>query len=122
VAGGDRGDAKALDQLLDVIEQRMAIPPPLDNSADRAARANEAATKKETEKLARTRRRSRPRRCSSHERSTTTPATQADVARELRISMTQLRGLAGTRIEEETPTLRSRRAAWSSHRSRGSRS
>jgi hypothetical protein len=97
------GDAKALDQLLDVIEQRMKIPPPLDNSVDRVLGPTEAATKKETEKLARYAPALAAAALLLARAVDDNAGDPADVARELRISMTQLRGLAGTRIEEEDP-------------------
>lgn len=97
------GDTKALDQLLDVLEQRMKIPPPLDNRPDRELGPIEAATVKETAKLER----HAPALAAAARilaRAVDDNAGDpAEVARELRISMTQLRGLAGTRVEEEHP-------------------
>lgn len=98
------GDPKALDLLLKVIDQKTAIPSPLDNRPDRPLGPVEAGTKLETATLA------------SHapalaaavltlarnvDDNAGDPKAAAIAARELRISMTQLRGLAGTRLEPE---------------------
>lgn len=111
------GDPKALDLLLKVLDQKLSIPQPLDNRPDRQLGPVEAATAKETAKLA------------SHapalaaavlvlarsvDDNASDPAAAANASRELRISMTQLRGLAGTRVEgdkdPDTPQPRKKTA------------
>jgi len=99
------GDPKALDLLLKIMDRQAAIPQPLDSRPDRQLGDVEAATKKETEKLAR----HAPALAAAVlvlarnvDDNASDPKAAEKAARELRISMTQLRGLAGTRVEPES--------------------
>lgn len=99
------GDPKALDLLLKIMDRQAAIPQPLDSRPDRQLGDVEAATKKETEKLAR----HAPALAAAVlvlarnvDDNASDPKAAEKAARELRISMAQLRGLAGTRVEPES--------------------
>lgn len=102
------GDPKALDLMLKVMDRQASIPPPLDNRSDRELGPVEAATKKETAKLVE----HAPALAAavlvlarSVDDNASDPKSAEKSARELRISMTQLRGLAGTRMpEDKEPT------------------
>lgn len=106
-----RGDVDALNALFRVLEQRAARPRALDHSEDRLPGPTERAAKREVERLEK----HAPALAAAAlilARAVDDNAGDPDLAivaaRELRISMTQLRGLAGSRPDDDAgdPTER----------------
>jgi hypothetical protein len=109
-----RGDAESLDRLMRVLEQRSKGPRPLDNRDDRIAGPVERGTDEEVGRL----KKHAPALAAAAlvlaravDDNAGDPEKAASIARELRISMTQLRGLAGTRADGDAEDEAETRAA-----------
>lgn len=99
-----RGDVDALQQLFRILDERASLPRPLDDDPDRVKGTVEAATEAEADRL----RKHAPALAAAVlvlargvDDNAGDPDRALVIARELRISMTQLRGLAGTRVDDD---------------------